>query len=970
MAETKEEKLLRLLQKIQEEQGKLLMHKDWQELDEQEQATLGGFFGQMFLGAVNSAAIGAPRFIADKDNKGLFKPSESKTERVGRGIGTAIGFVAGAPLRIFSAATKASTAVGRTFATARGVQKGTPLATKAAAKSIDRTANVIGTAGGFGASTAVEFPDAEESFGDKVFDVPISTALGAAFGLATPIIVNTVKKNTKTIKEIADGILPKEAMKGIGERFSKDMVAVKQAADTKLNKLIESKQWKSANEFIHKTYEGSVQNTKSLMMNVKKSKAMAKSKEFKDRVLSTDFVRSMQAELEGVVGIAKKSQFWKDLSEMSRKGAHNFIFSTGASHIWKNSFAGKRFVAASRAVEQTTKATASPLSVRMMNSLGALSKEDYALFQRAIEDPTLVTPSIKNAVNLWTKTYVGIGKELQSAGFQQKTSEGRLIPLRLRKNYFPHQQIDKLAEKSIQEEVLSSAAKREGLTRSQIQPIWDDWNKWLEGNGTKNGAMVNFLIKKRGFASKDAAVKTLSDIVESRMSPLFKHHDYRNGLSRGLGSVDYTRPTNLPFYDIDPKRALARYIYGSKRRLAEAQQFGANDEKLIKMIGNMKETGGDARLVHHLVESLRGVTEARPAWGFISQKTNQTMRGVEVITKLGTSSIANASQSVSTAIFTDIQSTAKSLAKYLSSNKNRKLMQEQASNWGVTYEGGMSELMQGLGSDGSFTILGKSISPSKFLQRTGFLWVERMNRVVAAHAAKDFAIRMSKELTKDPSNKVIQRSLRRMGINWKSVLGERGNLNVGQIARAARETEAKTQFQTGLLDIPLWWNSPEGKLVTQFKVFSYKQAQLLKTVIIDEARKGNMKPLLTALALMPIIGEGVKDARSIVTLRKRNDKGLNRLAENMAAVGAGGIFSDILQQNKFGNIESFLVGPVGSDVGKAIQAGIKAGQGKTTKAENFLLKNIPIAGPALQNLRRNPTGNPKDKLEQVLSSIL
>lgn len=985
------DKNLRELQELQNAQAKILLEKDDDDLSPDERGTITGFFGQMFLGAVNSSALGAPRFILDRNNRGLFEKSKSKGERIGRGTGTAIGFILGAPLKVFAKGAQLGGKVGISLAKGAIRKKaGVKFGSKEAIKSISRAESIGSGAGGFALGTAVEFPEEGETFGDKIIDVPISTALGGAFGFAGSALTPLIKKHTGVIKEFLADKVPKEALKDMGTAFAKDMAALKKSTDKHLKNLVNSKKFKEANEFIEKTYVGAVQNAKSIWLSARNSEVVSQVKANRDKILSSDFVTSVRASLKNIVDTTKDTQLWKDLAEMSRSGYHNFVISTGASHLWKSSVSGKKIVTMMKKAQDITKDTASPLVLRMMKSLGALSKKDRALFEQIIQQDLPVPVALRSAVSLWKEISSGIGKELQQAGFEQiviKQGKVSLKPLTLRQRFFPHQQIDRLSTKEVQEQTIAAAMKREGMTRQEIEPVWKAWNNWLEGKGTKDDAMVKFLLTRRSrdFKNVEAAVDTLTKIKEARMSPILKHHDFTGGLMQRMGSIKFTRPVDLPFYDVDPTRALQRYILGSKQQLAQRRMFGnqvkdstgkvvpgrftGGDEKLIGLLNKMQKEGGDANLAQYLLESLRGTVGAKPAFGFISRGQSQALRGAEVVTKLGLSAIANASQSVGTAMFTDIHATAKSLSRYLSSKANRVVMQETASGWGVTFESGMSEAMQGLGSDGSFTILGKVISPSKFLKKTGFLAVERMNRVVSAHAAKDFLIRMSKEYVKNPNNKVVERAIRRMGVNPRSIIKNRGIPNPGQIARAARETEAKTQFQTGLLDIPLWWNSPEGKLMTQFKVFSFKQAQLIKTVVLDEAAKGNMRPLATALILMPIIGEGVKDARSIVTLRKRNDKGLERLAENMAAVGAGGIFMDILQQNKFGNIEGFLVGPIASDLGKAIQSGIKAGQGKSTKAENMLLKNIPIVGPALQNLRRNRSGNPGDKLQAVLDGI-
>jgi hypothetical protein len=512
--------------------------------------------------------------------------------------------------------------------------------------------------------------------------------------------------------------------------------------------------------------------------------------------------------------------------------------------------------------------------------------------------------------------------------------------------------------------------------------MWKSWNNWLEGKGVANNTdpMVSYIMKHNKLNQKQS-VDVLKGISNSRKSPTNMFSDYSQfgiegrlgeNMSRKMGSIEYSRPIDLPFYDVDPERVITSYILNANKRLAEIKNFGMGDELLKQSLEKMVAEGGDGRLAANLIDHLTGRIGRDPAFGFISDTASQNLRGVQVITKLGLASIRNASQSANTAMFTNIRDTARNLSKYVFMPDARRQMQSEAIQMGSSIPGAMSDLMKGLGSDGSIRLWGRTISPHSFLSKTGFLAVERMNRVVSAHAAKDFALRIAKEYgtmtaseLKSSHGKLLGRTLKRLGQDPNKVIKKGGILNFNDFAKAARITESATQFETGLMDLPLFWSSPEGKILTQFKPFAFKQAQLMKKMFIDEAMKGNMKPLITAVIALPIIGEMTEDTRSILTFRKRNAKGLERLAENAAAIGAGGMFQDILQQEKMNNLPNFLMGPTASDFSKAVDAGIKAAMGKRTKLENMLLKNTPVAGPALMNLRRSNIP-PNERLKQIL----
>ena len=138
-----------------------------------------------------------------------------------------------------------------------------------------------------------------------------------------------------------------------------------------------------------------------------------------------------------------------------------------------------------------------------------------------------------------------------------------------------------------------------------------------------------------------------------------------------------------------------------------------------------------------------------------------------------------------------------------------------------------------------------------------------------------------------------------------------------------------------------------NQIITQFKTFAFNQTKLIKDAIVLEARRGNLKPIIAALALMPILGEGVADLRALVTGRIRTATGLERIAENMAAVGGLGIITDLWQSAQFGSIASALGGPTVSDISKLTEGIVGAAQGKPGRLGRAVTRQIPVIGPAV-----------------------
>ena len=239
-----------------------------------------------------------------------------------------------------------------------------------------------------------------------------------------------------------------------------------------------------------------------------------------------------------------------------------------------------------------------------------------------------------------------------------------------------------------------------------------------------------------------------------------------------------------------------------------------------------------------------------------------------------------------------------------------------------------------------------------------------MNRIIAANAGRSYAQEMTHKLLRNPANKAVRRAFRELGLNSGTIL-RRGSITFDETLLAAQRVVNKTQFRSGVLDLPLFFTSPEGKIITQFKTFAFNQTKLLKDAILLEALRGNFRPIITAIAVMPILGEGVRDLKSVLTGKSRDKQGLARIAENMAAVGGLGILSDLYQSATVGRATDFLVGPTGSDIGNLLGGIAKATQGKPAQLGRTTTRQIPIAGQFISRRLFPPQKGTLRKLRQL-----
>ncbi|MCC6867144.1 MAG: hypothetical protein IT280_13390 [Ignavibacteria bacterium] len=215
----------------------------------------------------------------------------------------------------------------------------------------------------------------------------------------------------------------------------------------------------------------------------------------------------------------------------------------------------------------------------------------------------------------------------------------------------------------------------------------------------------------------------------------------------------------------------------------------------------------------------------------------------------------------------------------------------------------------------------------KYLEMIGFSGTDRMNRVISATAGEVFYKDM---LNRIKSNSIFKqrayREFERLGLNPEEVV-KRGEFTKDEINMIRRKFAGDAQFNIRPSDLPLYWSSPLGKLVTQWKPFGYKMGQLVNDHIIKELfQHGNPFPLLTALTAYGVAGEAVNyvidsirsmfgfnpfkddkdketanDKSLISLIAKGNSKRIvKRLLDNYGGLGVLSMTVDILRTMGYG----------------------------------------------------------------------
>lgn len=469
------------------------------------------------------------------------------------------------------------------------------------------------------------------------------------------------------------------------------------------------------------------------------------------------------------------------------------------------------------------------------------------------------------AFETWDKIRGEIATRAKEAGLKIKTSKGEEIDFVPRKNYFPHfLQEDKLRD------VLAQKNGIEVLTQriAELNNI----------DQAEAFALVRRFInaKKKGkYGNLERARESLSSLV--------KLPDYA--------------------YEKDPRKVLMSYIVGANKRLADAEIFGPNAERAKVMIYKYFKEGGNSTTLQKVFDRMAG----RELFDPTVTKLSQWVRSYNTVTKLGLSAVTNLGDIIKPFIRTDFWPAFKAVLQSFSAEGKA-----FAADTGVVQENVKKMLAE----------MGETKFSDKFMKYTGFEATETQLRRIGSLAGRNYAEILFSKLKKNPDNLFAIRRLEQLNIDTKAAL-ERGNLTEEDLLMAGYKTVADMQ-PISRQDAPYYWQDPAVKIATQFKSFAMKQGVFLKDFVFDEARKGNLKPLITFVVGGLAVGEVVGDLKAAVRLRERQGDVFGRILDDLMTIGGLGLATDFFSnmfydQTGYGFLK-FVVGPTATDLANGTSA--------------------------------------------------
>jgi len=382
-----------------------------------------------------------------------------------------------------------------------------------------------------------------------------------------------------------------------------------------------------------------------------------------------------------------------------------------------------------------------------------------------------------------------------------------------------------------------------------------------------------------------------------------------NNAQRRAGNLENPRMADLPGYERDPSVALPRYAQSVAKRFTEADFFGKKDEKIAELIKSITNEKGDYKEAQRIFDF---TVDGMPKNKIVSAITQ-----FNVATKLSLSAIVNATQTINTATKFGILNTAKGI-------------------WGgFTKEG--KELAELVNAYDDFIIVKETgVQPARIVRGVMYIFkkVENFNRRTAANTGYLSQAQLVNTLRKNPESGYAIRQLESLGVSIQKAL--QGKLTDDDILGAANKAIQKTQFKVDPFDVPPSWKTPLGRLITQFKSFSFMQTKFVRDEIIKEARHGNLVPLVTFVTLAVPASLLVAAVRNKLTGREEGNIDIRQWDKWMKAFGT--IPTDLLIQGKFlkdtmendmmtplqksARVAGTVAGPTADEAGKLI-AGVE-----------------------------------------------
>jgi hypothetical protein len=396
------------------------------------------------------------------------------------------------------------------------------------------------------------------------------------------------------------------------------------------------------------------------------------------------------------------------------------------------------------------------------------------------------------------------------------------------------------------------------------------------------------------------------------------------------GTVERAREYDIPGYRTD-FNAFLQHVEETGEVIARTQVFGQRREKLSALTSMVPEQA-DRKAINDTMDLLleRRPWERGPA-AILTAASNWT-----VLTKMTTSSVSAMSHWVKPALYVNLSSFIHGLAETV-------VHYPQALR--SVIEVGALDRRVRLNMYREMNMREESIG-SKFLRRTGFMWIDSFGRALANATAESYLERYAlPKLIENPGDQFVRR-----------ILQEKFQIPEDMIDRAITDQawtrDATARAGKAYSDLTMYTNDPTelpalfrlkgsteaeqtlsalARTSLMLKSYIWKNTYLFHDALISEAKKLNFRPWVPFLLLAPAVGTAIQAATAYARQDKERmaelfdsewpvTKILRQAAFGAAFTGAATALTSAVDALDSGrSFADWLAGPVIGDVGRTLQ---------------------------------------------------
>ena len=472
-----------------------------------------------------------------------------------------------------------------------------------------------------------------------------------------------------------------------------------------------------------------------------------------------------------------------------------------------------------------------------------------------------------------------------------------------------------------------------------------------EGRKAANDLIESLTGKKNYLKDKKLVeVKFIRDAMRNKDREVRRstHVDYERKL-KGF-SEDELDQFMMPF---EARMKLAQNDIAN--RLAFAENFGANDEKVSRLVDQLRSQGmkNEANLVNEAYGIAARIpkTETSPfGSAALGSKIEQPAQarlaeGVNAYQtwKMYMAAIPNLPQAFINS-FTAMAGSGITRAGINSLRGPMKALFRDADTVRILKESGiLSELelqryiSEGLENarvidmdlKGPLRVLNE---PTAFLRAVGFMGVEKMNRMIAGSAgivhAKGLHAKYTRLMQDAAPGKLKQMRINKLRQDMKNI-GIKDpdvtKLSDEQLSYVANKFNNIVNYTNEYHNLPKAWQFPLGKVIFKFKSFMYNHSRFLNNNVIKPLKKGDPRPMVAYLTSAGTLGGAMLQLRESLTGMdyQENAEPLEWLANGVLFAGGAGLLFDIVSafSDKYGNVPYRVGQAFGPTAGDIFRAG-------------------------------------------------